>query len=96
MASIQEALNRMIGTVSGGVAVASTAISHRMEKVKKAQERQAQAEYDSAERLKSKASSQQNIVSGLAERFDLLSAKEKRQVLDVAHKLKKRGEGGNV
>jgi hypothetical protein len=48
------------------------------------------AETASVQRLQQKAKTQAEMVKGLSERFDLLSAKQKRQVLDVAHKLDKK------
>lgn len=98
MASIQSALNSLIGSVSSVAALGASALSKsRNEEAKRAAsvnveaDNKAIAEQNAAERVAKNIESQRNMNEGLTLRFDLLSAKQKRQVLDVAHKAAKKG-----
>lgn len=52
---------------------------------------QAIAEKKAVQRITAKTDAQRQMLQGLVERFDTLSAKQQRQVLDVAHKSAKKG-----
>ena len=94
MASIQSALNSLVRSTFAATAAMGYGLEKKRENERKAAARaaglQEKAETASVKRLQQKAKTQAEMVKGISERFDLLSAKQKRQVLDVAHKLEKK------